>query len=345
MLEDKNILLISVKFFNYEILIKEELERKGATVVLYDERPSNSFFSKAIIRIKKEVYKTKITAYYRKLIKELEKERFDYFLLIKGEAVPKFFIEFIREHNPNIKLIYYTYDSFKNNKNGLDIMNLFDAKFTFDSNDAIAYQMRFRPLFFATDYAHLYLQNENHFKYNLAFIGTAHSDRYTIAEKASDWCSLNGYKMFTYYFSPSKLLFNIKKITEKSFKNFDAQKISFQSLSHGKIIDIYKYSKAILDINHPGQNGLTMRSFETLGAGRKLITTNENVKNYPFYHPNNIWIIDRIKPEYDKSFFESTFVPIENELYHSMSLNGWLQEIFGFSSTEHWSKVLKNKNI
>lgn len=341
MLQNKSILLISVKFFNYEVLIKKELERMGATVALYDERPSNSFLSKAIIRIKKEAYKTKITSYYRKLIKQLENQRFNYFLLIKGEAIPKFFIEFLREKNPNIKLIYYTYDSFKNNKNGLDIMNLFDAKFTFDSNDATEYQMGFRPLFFATDYANLYLQNQNHFKYNLAFIGTAHSDRYIIAEKASDWCNLNGYKMFTYYFSPSKLLFKIKKITEKSFKNFDAQKISFQSLSHGEIIGIYKYSKTILDINHPGQNGLTMRSFETLGAGRKLITTNANVKNYPFYHPNNIWIIDRVKPEYDKSFFESTFVPIDSELYHSMSLNGWIEEIFGFTTTEHWSEVLK----
>ena len=341
MLQNKSILLISVKFFNYEVLIKKELERMGATVALYDERPSNSFLSKAIIRIKKEVYKTKITAYYNKLIKLLENEHFDYFLLIKGEAVPKFFIEFLRGKNPTIKLIYYTYDSFKNNKNGLDVMNLFDAKFTFDSNDAITYQIGFRPLFFATDYAKLYLQNENHFKYNLAFIGTAHSDRYTIAEKASDWCNLNGYKMFTYYFSPSKLLFRIKKMTEKSFKNFDSQKISFQSLSHSEIIEIYKHSKTILDINHPGQNGLTMRSFETLGAGRKLITTNANVKKYPFYNSNNILIIDRVKPEYDKSFFESTFVPIDSELYHSMSLNGWIQEIFGLTTTEHWLEVLK----
>ncbi len=341
MLQNKNILLISVKFFNYEVLIKTELERMGATVALYDERPSNSFFSKAIIRLKKEVYKTKITAYYNKLIIDLKDKSFDYFLLIKGEAVPTFFIEFLRENNPEIKLIYYTYDSFKNNKNGLDIMNLFDAKFTFDSNDAIAYHMGFRPLFFAKDYANLYLQDENHFNYDLAFIGTAHSDRYTIAENTNNWCSINGYRMFTFYFSPSKLLFKIKKLTENSFKNFDNDKISFKSLAHSEIIQIYKESKAILDINHPGQNGLTMRSFETLGSGRKLITTNANVQNYPFYNPNNIWIIDRLKPEYDKSFFESTFVPIENELYHSMSLNGWLQEIFGFKTTVHWSEVLK----
>lgn len=342
MLTGKNILLISVKFFNYEVLIKKELEKMGATVALYDERPSNSFFSKAIIRIKKEVYKTKITSYYQKIMKELEGKSFDYFLLIKGEVVPVFFIDFLREKNPSIKLIYYTYDSFKNNKNGLDIMNLFDAKFTFDSNDAIQYNMGFRPLFFATDYSDLYMKNEENFKYDLAFIGTAHSDRYIIAENANNWCNKNGLKMFTFYFSPSKLLFKIKKLTEKSFKNFDPKKISYNSLSHKNIITIYKDSKAILDINHPGQNGLTMRTFETLGAGRKLITTNEKVKNYPFYNENNIWIIDRDNPQYGKTFFETDFSPMPNNIYESMSLNGWIKEVFGLASTQHWLQVIEH---
>ena len=344
MLQNKNILLISVKFFDYEVLIKKELERMGATVELYDERPSNSFFSKAIIRFKKEVYKTKITAYYNKLVTELKDKKFDFFLLIKGEAVPKFFIEFLRKNNPEIKLIYYTYDSFKNKKNGLDIMELFDSKYTFDSNDAVKYGMGFRPLFFATDYSNLYLKNSNHFKYDLAFIGTAHSDRYIIAENANNWSKLNGFEMFTFYYSPSKLLFKIKKLTEKSFKNFDSEKISFNSLAHQEIITIYKDSKAILDINHPDQNGLTMRTFETLGAGRKLITTNENVKRYPFYSENNIWIIDRNNPVYDESFFKSQFHHIDSTIYESMSLNGWIQEVFNLKEVDHWKQVLSNKN-
>lgn len=341
MLKDKKVLLISVKFFNYEVLIKQELEKMGASVMLFDERPSNSFFSKAIIRVKKEFYKTKINSYYKKLMRQLEDKEFDYFLLIKGEAVPKFFIEFLRSKNPNIQLFYYTYDSFKNNKNGLEIMDLFDAKYTFDSNDAVKYNMGFRPLFFATDYSDLYSNTKKSFNYDLAFIGTAHSDRYIIAEDASNWCSKNGFKMFTFYFSPSELLFKIKKLTEKSFKDFDKAKISFKSLSHKEIISIYRDSKSILDINHPGQNGLTMRTFETLGAGRKLITTNENVKKYPFYNPQNIWIIHRAKPQYDTSFFESNFVPINEDVYKSMSLTGWIEEVFGLKSTENWANVLE----
>ena len=84
MLEKKNILLISVSFFNYENLIKKQLERMGASVDLFDERPSNSFFSKAIIRIKKEVYSVKINQYFKDIIEKLNPVQFNWNQKAKG---------------------------------------------------------------------------------------------------------------------------------------------------------------------------------------------------------------------------------------------------------------------
>ena len=341
MLQKKNILLISIQFFNYENLIKKELENMGANVDLFDERPSNSFFSKAIIRIKKEVYSVKINQYFKEIIEKIKDTKYDYFLLIKGEATPKFFLDFLKTNNPNIKFIFYTFDSVKNNSNGLEILNYFDAKFTFDSQDALQYKMSFRPLFFAQDYGDLYGENKE-FKNDLAFIGTAHSDRYSISENAKAWCEKHHLKMFTFYFSPSKTLFKFKKITDKEFKNFDEEKISFKSLAHQEIVAIYENTKVILDINHPGQNGLTMRTFETLGAGRKLITTNPKVKMYPFYDPQNIYIIERGKIQFEEQFFKTDFKEMSFEIRESMSLKGWIQEVFGLSSISHWETVLKN---
>lgn len=339
MLQGKNVLLISIKFFNYEKLIKSQLESMGARVDLFDERPSNSFFSKAIIRIKKEMYSSKINKYFNGIIEKIKNVQYDYFLLIKGEATPKFFLDFLKENNPDIKLIFYTYDSFKNNSNGLEILSYFDSRFTFDNQDAIQFKMNFRPLFFAQDYGGLNGINKN-FIYDLAFIGTAHSDRYTISEKAKSWCNEHHLKMFTFYYSPSKFLFKYKKATDKNFKNFDYKNISFNSLSHNEIIDIYKNTKVILDINHPGQNGLTMRTFETLGAGKKLMTTNPKIKEYPFYDPQNIYVIEREGMVFDESFFGTDFKEMNSEIRESMSLNGWVSEVFGISSIKHWEQVL-----
>lgn len=339
MIEDKNILLISIKFFNYEKLIKEQLESMGAKVDLFDERPSNTFFTKAILRIKKEFYAVQINQYFRKIIEKIKNTKYDYFLLIKGEATPKFFLEFLKRNNPGIQLIFYTYDSFKNNSNGRDVLSYFDQKFTFDSEDAVRYKMNFRPLFFAENYGKLN-GNNTQFKNDLAFIGTAHSDRYTISEKAKEWCEKHQLKMFTYYFSPSRILFKFKKVTDKNFKGFDINKVSFISLSHKEIINIYDNTKAILDINHPGQNGLTMRTFETLGAGRKLITTNPTVKNYPFYDPQNILIIERGNINFDEEFFKTDFKRIDSQIRASMCLKGWVEEIFGLASFSHWQSVV-----
>jgi hypothetical protein len=340
MFQGKNVLFISVSFFNYENLIKKELENMGVRVDLFDERPSNSFFSKAIIRIKKEVYSGKINKYFKGIIEKIKDKRYDYFLLIKGEATPKFFLDFLKENNPGIKFIFYTYDSFKNNSNGLEILSYFDEKFTFDSHDSAKYRMNFRPLFFAEEYGTLNV-NIKVFENDLAFVGTAHSDRYSISENAKEWCNKHGLKMFAFYFSPSKTLFRFKKLTDKEFKKFDLHKISFQSLSHEKIIEVYKNTKAILDINHPGQNGLTMRTFEALGAGKKLITTNPNIKDYPFYHPQNVLIIERENIIFKEDFFETDFREIDVKIRESMSLKGWLYEVFGFSSNEHWKQVIK----
>ncbi|PVH25603.1 CgeB family protein [Sphingobacterium corticibacter] len=341
LLNNKSILILSVKFFNYENLIKEELTQMGAYVDIYDERPSNSFLSKVVIRLKKDLYRTSIKRYYEKLMEKLQFKSYDYFLLIKGEAIPSFFIDFLRENNENIKMIYYTYDSFKNNKNGLNNLHLFDSSYTFDRKDAISYGINFRPLFFAGDYASLYRERDD-LKYTVAFIGTAHSDRYSISERVRQWCESNGKNMFAFYFSPSELLFYINRLIKKSFRGFRIRHISFHSLSHLEIKEIYRRSVAILDINHPDQDGLTMRTFETLGAGRKLITTNPNIKKYPFYNTQNVMIIDREQVDFDPAFFETEFLNFEPQLYAAMSLRGWLEEVFDLRKSNYWEKVLKD---
>jgi len=330
--------MLSVTFFNYENIIKEEILAMGGNVDLYDERPSNSFYSKAIIRIKRSLYQVNIDKHYKNIIRNIKNKRYDYFLLIKGEVVPVFFLEFLRKENPEIVFIYYTYDSFKNNPNGMSILPYFDRKFTFDREDAVKYNLSFRPLFYASEYATVKQQENKTYKYDLSFIGTAHSDRYSISQKLTDWAKNYNLKMFNFYFSPSKTLFKFKKLTDKNFKNFDKQNISFKSLSHTQIIGIYKDSKAILDINHPGQNGLTMRTFETLGAGRKLVTTNADIKSYPFYNENNIYIIDRQNPKLEKQFFEKEFKEIESTVYFSMSLIGWIKELFE-NESNIWKKI------
>ena len=48
--------------------------------------------------------------------------------------------------------------------------------------------------------------------------------------------------------------------------------------------------RCVVDVENPGQHGLTMRSIEIIGLKRKFITTNPDIVNYDFYNSNNmIW--------------------------------------------------------
>ncbi|WP_409415535.1 hypothetical protein [Flavobacterium sp. PS2] len=331
---NKKILFFSVKLFNYENIIADKLRSLGAEVDYYDERPSNSILTKGVIRLKRSLYNVRIRNYYNDVLIKIKEKRYNYFFLIKGEVIPQYFIEKIVELNPEIILLYYTFDSFENNPNGIDILKNFDRKFTFDSKDSKVYDLSFRPLFFSDDYYKLI--NNEHFKYDLLFIGTAHSDRYVISEKASKWCKENKLKNYAFYYSPSRIVFLFFKLFDSSFKKFNYNKISFFSLKHEQIIELYKESKVVLDINHPNQRGLTMRVFEALGSGKKLITTNIDIKRYPFYNENNIYVIDRNNIDLNCNFFSLPFIDVDKKLYHQMSITGWLEELFFDNESFTW---------
>ena len=83
-----------------------------------------------------------------------------------------------------------------------------------------------------------------------------------------------------------------------------------------------------MDINHPLQYGLTSRCIEALGANRKLITTNENIKDYDFFNESNIRIIDRKNPIINADFFISDYIKPKKEIYEKYSLKNWLINIF-----------------
>ncbi len=126
----------------------------------------------------------------------------------------------------------------------------------------------------------------------------------------------------------SKFVYYYFKLFDSKFKKVELQKLSFKSLTINDIVDIYAQSEIVLDINHPSQRGLTMRTFEVLGAKRKLITTNKHIKNYNFYNQNNILVIDREDIDLDFNFFKNSFQEYSKDIYDMYSIDGWLQSLF-----------------
>ncbi|RKE89012.1 lipopolysaccharide biosynthesis protein [Epilithonimonas arachidiradicis] len=336
----KKILFFSVQTFNLEKEIKNKMEENGAIVTYYDERPSNSNFTKGIIRLKRAMYQKKIDAYYQSILDSIRKETFDFLFVNRGEVITANFLKEFKKLQPNCEMIFFTWDSFTNHSHPTTILQYFEKRFSFDREDAEKYNIGFRPLFYLDKYKKIKKESSSNYKYDLLFLGTAHSDRYIISSKVAEWCVKNGFRTFTYYYMHSKAVYFYQKIFDKSFREFDYKKLSFNSLSTDQIVDLYKNSNIILDINHPGQKGLTMRTFETIGAGKKMITTNEEIKKYPFYSPDIFYVIDRNDIILDPDFFSSSKKIISDELYYRCSIEGWLSDIFLKDEKDDWKSIM-----
>ena len=302
MLKGKRILFISPSFFNYEKALLNAMEENGAQVDFFDERPSNSFWIKGLVRVNPNLIEKKIQAYYQQILNQAKNKTYDYFLLVKGESIPYSFLEAFTKEQAQAKRIFYMYDSFAEYPKFEKLLPYFHKNISFEYRDTKAYNLQFRPLFYLEDYEQD--SQERVIKYDFCFIGSAHTDRYLVGEKLRKEAKKLNLKAFLYYYAPSKMMFYLKRLFDKNLKAFDVKKLSYEKLSHSDILEIYSQSKAVLDINKPFQFGLSMRSFEALVSGNKLITTNQEIKEYDFYSPERILVIDREKPVVEAAFFE-----------------------------------------
>lgn len=321
----KKILFVAPKFFGYEHEIKTRLESLGATVDFYDDRPSNSVWSKFAIRVFPQAQKTQIKNYFSLLLTKYPDD-YDFVFIIKMECMPSEILLQLKNRNKKAKLIYYSYDSVKNNHNFKQSIQIFDSAFTFDDDDAKAIDgIQLRPLFFLNEYRDLPKED---IQYDICFIGTAHSDRYLLLEKVKSRLTNKDFRGFFFLYVPSKFIFWVKKIFNPVFWRAKKSDFSFSPLTKKDVLRIISRSASILDFQHPRQTGLTMRTIEILGAKKKLVTTNENVRKYDFYHPENIAIIDRENPIIAPGFFQSPYADLPDELYEKYSIDGWLRDVF-----------------
>lgn len=328
-----NPLFISPAFFGYEISIKNAIIENGYNVDFFDERTSNNSFLKAVFRTKKNLLKGLINRYYKGIAKKTKRKKYDFFLLIKGEVVPEWFILEFKKENPNAKLIYYTYDSFKNNNsNSIYLLKHFHSCFSFDFEDVKNNSsLKLKHLFYTKEFLNNLNSATSIKKYAISFVGTLHSNRYvTIKNLFSKFDNT-----FIFYYLPAKWLFVWDKLSKRTFKNTKWSEVSFNKLSKQQVADIFKSSKSVLDIQRFGQTGLTMRTFEVLAVGAVLITTNPYIRNADFYNPDNIIVLEDINSPLNVAVIKNkidiinlnTNLMVNNQI-EKFFINNWVKEFF-----------------
>ena len=319
----KKILLFCPSFYNYHNLINNELIFLGASVNLHDERPSNSVIFKLFLRLGLMTFINKIIDDYYESIIENTDDITDVFF-INSEAVSIKILKKIKAKYKDAKFTLYMWDSISNKKGIPKILPFFDKAYSFDPEDCNYIDgLIFEPLFYDKSFDKI---RDGKPKYDTCFVGSIHSDRLSIIKKIINNENIS---MRYFLFSPSKIFSYLKIITQSNVNFKDVNIISHNKISLDKVSDMFGASKAIIDIQHPNQKGLTMRTFEVLGANKKLITTNEDIKNYDFYNIDNIFILKR--DEYFSTeiedFIKNEFNVEINDKIKNQRIDNWLKRV------------------
>ena len=331
----KRILLVAPRYFQYDSVIKNYLESKGFAVDLINDRPYDLSFFKVIIRVNRSIINLFLFHFYkREVLKKCTRE-YKLIFVIQGEGlVPKFLL-WLRVKYYATPMVYYLWDSIKNKPKFQENFSHFDRVVTFDYKDAKAFDLDFTPLFFSPEIQAAKNAKNAKNLYDLSFIGTVHDDRALIIQTIKN--NSPHLKLFVYLYAPSRWIFYLRRILSKDFFKLDLNDLHFEQLPYNEVKKIHHNSNVILDIHHRNQSGLTIRTIETIALGKKIATTNSDIKYYDFYDPHNIFILDRKNLKIPASFFKTLYRPLSKDIINRYSLHGFYKATIGryFDKQDH----------
>ncbi|MFH6996945.1 hypothetical protein ACHRVZ_03370 [Flavobacterium sp. FlaQc-57] len=311
------ITLVSFDNWGLNKHIATSLEKQGHTVRHID---FNSFkykyptpFHKVYNFILKNLFKINLKNLYygKEVIRHLQenKEIQDFILTIKGDFIdPKSILEFKKYTKKSIG--FFNDNSFRCPKIARVVAS-FDEVFSFEKEDCEKFDLKFAPNWI---YNSETIANTN-FEYDVFNISSVDKRLPILLRVAKELES-------------KKIDFKFIVYDKKHEPTNDSIAYINKHMPLSEVNHYINRSKVLLDINRIGQTGLTFRVFESLGLGKKLITTNADIKNYDFYNPNNILIIDEKNPVIPATFFENEYEKIPDSVYNKYTLEGWTERVF-----------------
>lgn len=324
----KRILFISPEFFQYYEYIIEELRMQGYEVDRYRDLPSTDTLTRGLHRIDPALVKRKTDSYFKRICNETSEKRYETVLLLYGMTFSFSYehIKKLKALHPHARFVLYMWDSVKNLKHASEIFSLCDSIFSFEPDDAVG-NIRCLPLFYTEMYENVANIKADE-KYFAAYIGTAHPQKLKDINEMSSLLAEKYPNQFIYHYMPSKLKFIFHKLKNPEYKKIKYSDLRSEKLSADRIAQVLSQSRCILDAPQSGQKGLTMRTFEVLGAKKKLITSNASISSYDFYRPENIYIYRSGEPfDFDSDFFTKSYSELPSEIYEKYSLRNWVKTL------------------
>lgn len=285
------VLVVMNRFQAYEEKIPAALRKIGFEAKWSDARPGNGFLVKVLTRLG---LLQKVKSISRENVARIARDaramHADTLLLISPENLRGPEIKQLRDLLPGVRIVLYLWDSAVNRRLDQDMIDGVDSAFSFDMNDCESYaNLRLVPLF----HQHREFrkpESENiRSDFDYCFIGTARLRRLKVLADLGRKARETHSRYFFFLFAPSFLQYAVLRIYAL-YCGFDGT-LSRTSIPYQTYLDTLAKSACVIDVEQGGQGGLTIRTMDTVFAGRPLATTNRNIARHDFfpYFPINVF--------------------------------------------------------
>lgn len=240
----------------------------------------------------------------------------DFAFLIRADLYSKQFIESIKQKSN--QLVGYQWDGMKRFPRIYSLVHYFNRFFVFDSSD-VELKNNCLPLTnFYFDHPLPKVKADDSF--DVFYIGSYVGDRINDVVKLSNQLQKANLKVSVYIHYTGKALPDLLSLPYIKHLHHE--------LSYEETLLMCANSNVLLDFQTNIHDGLSLRLFESIRFGKKIITTNKFVKHFDFYKPENIFVWDKNCNTQDLiDFLEKPYFNIENDLIEKYSFNNWLKYV------------------
>lgn len=182
---------------------------------------------------------------------------------------------------------------------------------SFDKKDCDTYKLRYNHQFFFFGYKDAFIDKA--YRNDVFFVGRD-KGRIQLLMQLADFFDRENLK--------AKII-----VTGEKRKEYSKEQKRFLSLGGIPYEETLRYSantKCLLEIMQNGQEGFTLRTLEAMFFNKKLITNNIRIREFDFYDPRNIYIL-----EYDrrdlKKFIHDNDAYWNADVLQKYSFEDWLR--------------------
>jgi len=241
----------------------------------------------------------------------------DYAVIIRPDGYPLEFIEAIRKKTK--LLVAYQWDGMARFPESYACVPLFDRFFVFDGRDLQIPGVL--PLTnFCPDPAYLArCADENAPTSDVFYTGYFNRCNLDTLDQIVKLCESLGHHVL-------HRLLSHDHFTDNDPYNPHGLEITRQRLMYGDYLGYVHNTKALVDLVHPIHEGLSFRPMEAIGLGKKLITTNERIREYDFYRPANVFVWNGNRDDL-AAFLQADHEPLPDSIKKKYGFRNWLQNL------------------